>query len=248
MVFAFLAWRDAGWRRGWMAALCALMTLVLLSTSVTAPPGMVLGFFVPGAAWWMVKGRYAAAVLLRAVAVAVSALTIVHVVAPGLLLRVIGKNAILAGRTNIWEELTGNIQAKAWLGYGYQAFGSKDSEPQCWFRQAVDWAGPSGHDGWLDLAVSPGPVRPVLFLLDYPLSIWRALDHAPRRPAGVIALAMLMQFMLLSMSESILLCQNPIIWATYCFVSARLALDAGQQRACSSAPVLIPGTAVRAGG
>jgi O-antigen ligase len=248
MMFAFLVWRDAAWRRAWIAALFVSMTLVLLSTSATALLGMMLGFAVLGAAWWMAKGRHAAVVLLWAMVVGLGGLVAIYALAPDMLLKLIGKDATLTGRTDIWEELIRAVNVRPWLGYGYQAFWSKDSEPRYWLQQAVDWAAPSGHNGWLDLAISLGLVGFVLFLLDYLLSTCRAIAQATRTPAAVLALGVLVQLILFSMSESILLWQNSIIWATYCFVSARLALDARRGDGRSSAPVLISGTTVRAGG
>ena len=44
------------------------------------------------------------------------------------------------------------------LGYGYLAFWGLDSEPRYWLQKAVDWNAPSGHNGWLDLAISLGLV------------------------------------------------------------------------------------------
>jgi exopolysaccharide production protein ExoQ len=196
----------------------------------------------------MLKGRHAAVILLWAMVVGLGALIMIYAVAPGVLLKLIGKDPTLTGRTDIWEELLRAINARPWLGYGYQAFWSKDSEPRYWLQQAVDWAAPSGHNGWLDLAISLGLIGFVVFLLDYLLAIYRAVAQATRTPAAVFALGVLVQLMLFSMSESILLWQNSIIWATYCFVSTRLALDARREDVRSSAPVLIPGTTVRAGG
>ena len=45
-------------------------------------------------------------------------------------------------------------------------------------------------------------------------------------PAGVFAVGFLAQFMLFAMSESIILAQNSILWATYAFVAAKLAMEA----------------------
>ena len=52
---------------------------------------------------------------------------------------------------------------------------------------------------------------------------------------AVFAIGFLAQFMLFAMSESIILAQNSILWATYVFVSCKLALEA--QRARDPAPV-----------
>jgi len=116
------------------------------------------------------------------------------------------------------------------LGYGYLAFWGLDSEPRYWLAKAVDWNAPSGHNGWLDLAISLGLVGVAIFAVDFILSAWRAVKLAAISPAGVFALGFLAQFMLFAMSESIILAQNSILWATLAMVSTKLALDARKFR------------------
>ena len=58
------------------------------------------------------------------------------------------------------------------------------------------------------------------------LSAWRAARLSIVSPAGVFAIGFLAQFMLFAMSESIILAQNSILWATYAFVAAKLAIEA----------------------
>jgi O-antigen ligase len=236
-LFAFLAWRDPPLRRTWIGATLLAVGLTVLSTSATACLGVALGFGVLACAWWMLKGKHAALVLMWGAASVLGALVITYAVAPAILLKAIGKDPTLTGRTDIWEVLLNAISQKPVLGYGYQAFWSKDSEPRYWLQQAVDWAAPSGHNGWLDLAISLGLVGLVIFLIDFLLAIFRAAVQATKSPTGVFALGALAQLALFSMSESILLWQNSIIWATYCFISAKLALDAHRERAWRSAPV-----------
>jgi O-antigen ligase len=136
----------------------------------------------------------------------------------------------LTGRTDIWAHLIDAIDQKPWLGYGYQAFWGADSEPRYWLQKAVEWPAPSGHNGWLDLAVSLGLVGAGVFALDLALTLARATRAAAIAPVGVAALGMLAQFLLFSMSESIILFQNSIIWLTYVMVSVKLALDGAGMR------------------
>ena len=56
-LFAFLAWRDAPYRKWWGVGLVLSLLLVVLSKSATAMLGASLGLGVLMAAWWMLKGR-----------------------------------------------------------------------------------------------------------------------------------------------------------------------------------------------
>jgi O-antigen ligase len=233
-LFAFLAWRDAAWRRGWIGALVVGLSLVALSKSATALLSVLVGFGVLASASWMVRGWKRSILFIWLGVSVVSALALTYAVAPGALLALIGRDATLTGRTDIWAQLIDAIRQKPWLGYGYQAFWGVDSEPRYWLQKAVEWLAPSGHNGWLDLAVSLGLIGVGLFALDLVMTLVRATRATAMAPVGVVALGMIAQFLLFSMSESIILFQNSIIWLTYVMVSVKLALDGAGVRSRSS--------------
>lgn len=235
-LFAFLAWRDPAHRRAWLTGLLVALALVLLSRSATALLGAILGLGIIGAAWWMLKGPRFSLILLWASAIAAGAAILIYMLAPGLLLGLIGKDETLTGRTDIWVELVAAIEQKPALGYGYLAFWGLDSEPRYWLEKAVAWNAPSGHNGWLDLAISLGLVGVAIFAIDVALTLWRSVSLSLRSPAGVFAIGFLAQFMLFAMSESIILAQNSILWATFAFVSAKLALGQRDAAAQSMTP------------
>jgi len=250
-LFAFLAWRDVAWRGAWIVALAVAVTLVVLSTSATALLGLAIGFAVLGAAACMRRGRRTALVFAWGSAAGLVVLALSYVVAPKVLLGLVGREPTLTGRTDIWSELTQAITERPWLGYGYQAFWSVESEPRYWLQKAVEWAAPSGHNGWLDLAVSLGLVGVALFGIDLLLTSARAIKTSLRSPIGVFAIGAIAQYLLFAMSESLFLVQNNIIWATYALISAKLALDAAPRRApdhSSSSERAIPQSAAAAVG
>lgn len=239
-LFAFLLWRDEPYRRWWIGGLVISLALVVLSKSATSLLGALLGFAVLGAAWWMLKGRNWSLALAWGVVCVAGGAIMIYLVAPDILLGVIGKDATLTGRTDIWVELGHAIEKKPALGYGYLAFWGLDSEPRYWLERAVDWNAPSGHNGWIDLAISLGVTGVAIFAIDVALSGWRAARLSITSPTGVFAIGFLAQFMLFAMSESIILQQNSILWATFSFVSAKLAIEARR-----SAEVLPPFAAER---
>jgi O-antigen ligase len=234
-LFAFLAWRDEAFRKTWSVALALSIALVALSTSATALLGAITGFGVLLGAWWMLKGRMWSLALVFGATTVIGAAMLVYVLAPQLLFSVIGRDATLTGRTDIWAELIGAISQKPALGYGYLAFWGLDSEPRYWLQKAVAWEAPSGHNGWLDLAVSLGITGVVVYAIDVAATAWRAAKSSMRSPAGVFAIGFLFQFMLFATSESIILAQNSILWATYVFVSCKLALEARRVRGLAPA-------------
>jgi uncharacterized membrane protein YhhN len=67
-----------------------------------------------------------------------------------------------------------------------------------------------------------------IYTIDLMTMAWRAGRLSLTSPAGVFAVGFLAQFMLFAMSESIIAAQNSILWATYSFVGAKLALQTSQ--------------------
>jgi exopolysaccharide production protein ExoQ len=235
LLLAFLAWRDPLHRRWWIGGAIIALALVIFSRSATALLGAGLGLGVLFAAWWMLKGKLWSLALVWS-GVSIGGLAILaYLTMPDVVLGLLGKDETLTGRTDIWASLGDAIEKKPVLGYGYLAFWGLDSEPRYWLERAVDWNAPSGHNGWLDLAISLGIVGVVIYAVDLAVSLWRAGRLSLASPAGVFALGFLAQFMLFAMSESIIIAQNSILWTTYAFVGARLAL--GVQPSQSMTPL-----------
>jgi O-antigen ligase len=230
-LFAFLAWRDAAVRRWWIGGAIIALLLVILSKSATSLLGAALGLGILACAWWMLKGKRWALALAWSGLVVGGLAVFIYLAAPGVLLGLLGKDETLTGRTDIWAQLLAAIADKPVVGHGYLAFWGLDSEPRYWLTRAVDWNAPSGHNGWLDLAISLGLVGVGIYVIDLVLSLARAGRLSLSSPSGVFALGFLAQFMLFAMSESIIAAQNSILWATYVFVATKLALGVRQGQA-----------------
>lgn len=225
-LLAFLAWRDPAHRRWWIGGALLALALVIFSRSATALLGAGLGLGTLFAAWWMLKGkRWSLALAWSGLSIGGLAV-LAYITMPDVVLGLLGKDETLTGRTDIWVSLGEAIEKKPMLGYGYLAFWGLDSEPRYWLERAVDWNAPSGHNGWLDLAISLGVVGIAIYTIDLAITLWRASRLSMASPAGVFALGFLAQFLLFATSESIIAAQNSIIWATYAFVCAKLALGA----------------------
>ena len=225
-LLVFLAWRDPVYRRWWIGGVLLALALVIVSRSATALLGAGLGLGILFAAWWMLKGKRWSLVLVWSGVTILGLVVLAYITMPEVVLGLLGKDETLTGRTDIWASLGEAIDKRPVLGYGYMAFWGLDSEPRYWLGRAVDWNAPSGHNGWLDLAISLGVVGVAIYTIDLVITLLRAGRLSLSSPAGVFALGFLAQFMLFAMSESIIIAQNSILWATYAFVGAKLALGA----------------------
>ncbi|MBI1340886.1 hypothetical protein GC169_11865 [bacterium] len=231
LLFAFLVWRDEPWRRVWLAALAGALALVVLSQSVTALLGTLLGLGVVAIGWIASRGRTLAIIALWAAAVAATLLAAIALLDPGLLFSTLGRDATLTGRTDIWTLLQSAVWERPLTGYGYGAFWARASDERMMIATALEWNAPTAHSGWLDLALAVGLGGAAIFALDLAFSIWRGSRRCAVSPVGVFVLAAIGQLLLFGVSESLFLAQNSIVWATYVAISGRLALEAGPERA-----------------
>src|SRR5690606_21354638 len=136
----------------------AVSTLLVLATqSKTSLLCLVLGVGIVAALWAMRKGGPAMAVVCVWFGVVLSAIILyVFITEPALVLKALGKDPSLTGRTDIWAALMRRVADQPWTGFGYQAFWGRDSIPAEFVRRETQWPVPSAHNGWIDLLVQLG--------------------------------------------------------------------------------------------
>lgn len=219
----FLFIMDVPWRRLWAAGIFLCTLLVLLSTSKTSLLGLLLGFSVLALGMWMKRGYVTGITSAWLGVVLASVFAGVMVFAPEIIFTALGRDPSLTGRTDIWATLINMIGERPLLGYGYGAFWALDSEPAYWVRELLEWEAPTAHNGWLEVAIAVGLIGLACLVLDFLVTIARAARTAVHTWTGVFALGLCAQFLLFSLSESISLQQNSIVWVTYVAVAAKLA-------------------------
>jgi O-antigen ligase len=68
----------------------------------------------------------------------------------------LGRDATLTGRADLWAMLPAFISERPWLGYGYGGFWVESSPRVDFIWNAIGWAAPHAHNGWLDLLLDLG--------------------------------------------------------------------------------------------
>ncbi|MEE2879629.1 MAG: O-antigen ligase [Pseudomonadota bacterium] len=230
-LMAFLLIMDRPGRRVWGGGLLLCAALVILSTSKTALLGMLLGFAVLVAGAWMRRGVATTISTIWLGVVVLGGAAMILVFAPEVVFQLLGRDATLTGRTDIWTALMDAISARPWVGYGYAAFWGADSEPAYMVRLATEWLVPTAHNGWIETALSIGLVGLAGFALSFVLFLVRSAILATSDWTGLFALGVVAQFLLFSLSESIALQQNTIVWVTYVAIAAKVALSLSQAAA-----------------
>jgi O-antigen ligase len=233
-ICAVLFLLDRPWRPVWGIAVMLCAALVFLSASKTALLGMVFGFGVLLAGLWMRRGVAATLSSLWLGVVVIGLAVLLLIIDPGLVFSLLGRDATLTGRTDIWSALVSAVQDRPLLGYGYGAFWGLESMPAYRVRLATEWLVPTAHNGWLETALGVGLLGLGLLMLNYLLFIGRAAWLAMQSWMGFVALGVGGQFLLFSLSESIALQQNGIVWVIYVAVAVKTALT--RQAETASAP------------
>ena len=151
---------------------------------------------------------------------------------PGL----VGKDSTLSNRLPIWVLVQPYIDEAYWLGYGYIAFWSDGFLPRKLFQDTMYFVPTSAHSSFVELRLGFGVVGMVglaFFLASYVWSMWCAFAAQKRRqvidPVLPMALPFLLYWLFQSLTESIILNRNDLIWVMFVWLSIHVrVLAAGQ--------------------
>lgn len=212
---------ERRWTWRTMAVLCT--ALVLLSTSKTALLAWVLGVGgIAGIGLCRQGFGFAAMTLCLSLTGAVLA-GMALLIAPIEALELLGRDATLTGRTDIWGVLLDQIRAAPWTGYGYRAYWVAETGPVFWVRQETAWDVPTAHNGWLETALAIGLPGVALLVMVYFRALARGLSHLFSGQYVYFVLPWIAMLGLVSISESNFLQQNGLSWTLFVFAAAKLA-------------------------
>ncbi len=210
-------------RRAWVTlALCTL--LVVATQSKTSLLCLAAGLGIVGGVWLMTKGGAAVGVAAVWAAVVSSGLLLIILTRePAAILTALGKDPSLTGRTDIWAAVMAYVSERPWTGYGYSAFWEVDSAPADFIRLQTGWPVPSAHNGWLDLLVQIGwPATLFVGLIVAAVTISAVIGLFGRgRREGAYGLAILAVFIILSLSESVVMRHQSLPWSLFLVVMTR---------------------------
>ena len=203
-------------------ALCT--GLMLMTQSKTSLLCMFIGLGGIGALWAMRKGGAAFAIVCIWLGVIlVASASYLFITNRELVLQALGKDPSLTGRTDIWAALMRMVDQQPWTGFGYSAFWGRDSIPALMIREETQWPVPSAHNGWIDLLVQlgwPGAILVGGVIAVATIGTLFRISVAGARE-GYYSIAYLVVFLLLSLSESVLLNQSNLPWTLLLAILAR---------------------------
>ncbi len=207
----------------WLAftGLCA--ALVLMSTSKTSLLALVLGLGGAGGIALCRSGFGFASLTLIAGICSAVLVALALLIAPVEAVALLGRDATLTGRTDIWVVLIDQIRDAVWTGFGYKAYWVAETGPVFWVRQATGWDVPTAHNGWIEIGLALGLPGMLLMAFVYFRGLLAALGRVFHGAETYFALPIIAMIGLVSISESNLLQQNDLSWVLLTATLAKLA-------------------------
>jgi exopolysaccharide production protein ExoQ len=225
--FYILIFAGQTYRKWAIAGLVLSVGLVVLSGSATAL--LVLGLlflFIPLCRIFKLKNSQTLPFLIGLLLFGLL-VTFILVGYWEIILRAMGRDPNLTGRTVLWQALLDRIGERLWFGYGYQSFWPiRDFE-----SLDVDFiAGenPHSHNGYIELLLDLGLAGFIPFMLSLFMSFSRAITWLRLNPfaEGVWPIAFLTYLLLYNLTESSLIAEpTNIFWFMYSFVSTAILIQ-----------------------
>lgn len=201
--------------------------LVLMSQSKTALASLMLGLMALGFVWIVQRGpAYGAAATWAGVTGALL-LGMFLLLASDVFFSILGKDATLTGRTEIWTAAMRQIEQRPWQGYGYAAVWSDKSGwgPLAWIVNDAKFIPQHAHNSWIEQWIGIGLFGLGAWGLFYLQTMSLALVAVYRERGAMLAFPFLVVFTLVSLTESIAVVYNDFRWVLFVSLAAKLAFS-----------------------
>lgn len=217
----------------WGAVAGAAVFLVLMSTSKTALVTLMIGLGALVFIWLSRRGPVLGIALMWLAVTGLILVGSIFFLLPEQVFALLGKDASLTGRTNIWEGIDYVMQARSWSGYGYGVVWTHEGE---WtpLRRITDIAGfraYHAHSSWYEVWLALGYGGVILLGLVVAKFWGLAFYRSYKGDGGYLALPFIAMYSLVSVTESISLGWNHLRWCLFVILFVKLCLPADKPAA-----------------
>ena len=222
-------------RRGamWWSAAVLCFLLVLMSTSKTSLVSMVLSGASIGLVWAARRGRAASVAATWSAVVALGLVAATVFFASDFVFGLLGKDATLTGRTQIWAGIMRQIDQRPWQGFGYAAIWDETDQwgPLAWITHDAGFRAHHAHNSWLEQWLSLGVPGLAAWAAFYLQTLVANIVALYRDKGAYLALPFFVLYSLTSLTESIAVVYNDMRWVIFVALAVKLALpDAAPAR------------------
>ncbi|MGB6509916.1 MAG: O-antigen ligase family protein, partial [Xanthobacteraceae bacterium] len=165
-------------------------------------------------------------------AVITSAIAVIFLVYPDVVLQILGSDPTLTGRTELWRIVLGMIWDKPLLGWGYSAMWLQDDTITIAISSAVGWAVPQAHNAVLEVTLGLGVVGLAIVIAFVAVSVWRAICCliAGRTKLGMYSLVFFVGINISGITESTLAQNQNIEWVVFNILSICCGLELARRK------------------
>jgi exopolysaccharide production protein ExoQ len=217
--------------RLWWTAAALSFGLVVMSTSKTSLVAALIGAGALALVGLARRGR-AGAVAATWLAVAALALAgAVMAFAFDAVLGLLGKDATLTGRTQLWAAVMRQIDERPWLGFGYGAVWDETGRwgPLAWITHDAGFTAHHAHNAWLEQWLTLGVVGLAAWGCAYVQTLAANVVAFWRDRGAYVATPFFVVFSLMTLTESIVMVYNDMRWVLFVAFAVKLGLaDAPQ--------------------
>lgn len=129
------------------------------------------------------------------------------------ILELLGRDATLTGRTELWAFTLDLGMTRPFTGFGYDAFWFGDTSPGA--QIALEWGISHAHNSWIEVFINLGLPVIIVLLLTLLATMFRAVILAryfPDITPAVFVMVTILSMTTISMSESVFLEKHTIDW------------------------------------
>ena len=218
--------------------LCGCFALVVLSRSSTST--ILSGYYLLGAGlmFMLQRARQYFGVGLAILAVFVVTVGVIYLTDPDFVFGLIGRDATLTGRTELWDLVLRAISERPLLGRGYAATWAPTDTMTKAISEAVGWVVPHAHNAFLEVALEIGIVGLALVLIFVGVSLWRGVRclMAGQHKLGLLSMVFFLGVFISGMTESTLARNQDIEWTVFNVLSFSCGLEIMRRQARKEAP------------
>ena len=159
-------------------------------------------------------------VLGTSVAVLSGAIALALTLFPDPVLEILGKDATLTGRTELWALVVEKIYERPIAGWGYFAFWGSTNPAANAISEELGWAGiPTAHNGLLEMLVEVGVIGTTLISVIFLRSVWLAYRclRTSARELGTSSLLCSGAIVIIGVTEPVLI-DFSSVWTIIFFV------------------------------
>lgn len=242
MLFAAAAIARPRRRWLWLAAAAAAFVLIVMSTSKTSLLSCLVGAACVALVALARRGPVGAVAATYVALTGLAGLGFLVYAAPDLLFGLLGKDSSFTGRTTIWAAVMRQIAKRPWTGFGYGAVWDSTSlwGPLPEISKEQGFVIHEAHNTWLGLWLELGYLGLGAWALLF-VGVWlRTAAAAFTRPVAYFALPFLAVFSLHTLTESVALMQNDLMWVIFSALAVKLAVADPADARPRTAPVAAP--------